>query len=678
MEYRKEVDGLRALAVLPVIFCHAGFQAVSGGYVGVDIFFVISGFLITRIVLDDLAAGTFTLAGFYERRVRRIFPALGLVLMVSIVFAWLLLPRADLSVFSSSLVAVSLFASNLFFAHDGAYFETAAELKPLLHTWSLAVEEQYYVFFPLFLMAAWKWRTGVIATLLLALAAASLALAQWTAYHGTAAAFFLLYTRAWELAVGALIGLWAQRGHTMVLAPAWREAWAAAALAAILFAILAFDKHTPFPGLYTLVPVLGAAGIILFATPATLVGKALGAPPMVAVGLISYSAYLWHQPLFAFARRWAGEPGPLPMLALAGGALVLAAFSWRFVERPFRSRARITRRTVFWSAFCFSALAVVFGLSTAPLFDDLSGTGPEAQIAKVLRRSAAVYIPNVNERKLVKYRIQYEDLDPGTIVIGSSRAMQIGDDDWAGGVLNLAVSGATVEDDVAIASMATRKFRPATLVIGADPWLFNAASGPLRWRAFAPEYRTALTADDPVPAVLAADAPQEPGPLARAANALYENVNRVRIAAGDDAPAPTDKLRRDGTRVYNTEYAHKSQRDMEREFGKWLAYEMSPYVFSAARKAQFERLLQRYGKQYRIVLVLAPYHPKLYRRMQQEHAIHLDLEPQFRDLARRYGLDIAGSYDPAVSACGEAEFYDAIHPNGTCMARLMRSVDASR
>jgi peptidoglycan/LPS O-acetylase OafA/YrhL len=203
MDYRREIDGLRALAVLPVILFHAGFETFSGGFVGVDVFFVISGYLITTIILAELEQGKFSIVNFYERRARRILPALFLVMLVCIPFAWVSLTPADLNSFAKSLVAVPLFVSNVFFWRDGGYFETAAELKPLLHTWSLAVEEQYYVLFPLFLMLFWRLGKRLILVSLGLVFVASIAIAQWGAYAQPTAAFFLLPTRGWELLIGA-------------------------------------------------------------------------------------------------------------------------------------------------------------------------------------------------------------------------------------------------------------------------------------------------------------------------------------------------------------------------------------------------------------------------------------------------------------------------------------------
>jgi peptidoglycan/LPS O-acetylase OafA/YrhL len=246
MEYRREIDGLRALAVLPVILFHAGFQTFSGGFVGVDIFFVISGYLITSIILAELEQGKFSLLNFYERRARRILPALYLVMTVSIPFAWALLSREDLNSFSRSLVAVALFLSNIFFWRDGGYFETVAELKPLLHTWSLAVEEQYYVIFPLFLMFAWKFGKRWIVTIIIFIAFGSLLVANWGVINKPVATFFLLPTRAWELAIGALTAFYSVSSGKVVVPKMVQQGLSLIGFLLITGSIFAFSKETTF------------------------------------------------------------------------------------------------------------------------------------------------------------------------------------------------------------------------------------------------------------------------------------------------------------------------------------------------------------------------------------------------------------------------------------------------
>lgn len=364
MKYRPEVDGLRALAVVPVICFHAGFQLFSGGFVGVDVFFVISGYLITSIILAEKSAGTFSVLSFYERRARRIWPALFAVMFACLPFAWFWLLPQDMVNFSLGLAAVSLFASNILFWRTSGYFEMAAEFNPLLHTWSLAVEEQYYLLFPLLIMASWRLGRRWMWVILGAMATLSLLAAEWGATAKPAATFYLLPTRAWELLIGSLVAFYAAEEGKQ-FRPAVKQALSALGLVLIGASVFAFDKKTPFPSLYTLVPTVGAALILLFADGQTRVGMLLGSRLFVGIGLVSYSAYLWHQPLLALVRhRWAvSEPSELLSAALVAATFVLAYFSWRYVEKPFRDKTRFQRREVFIYGGACSVFFVLLGVA---------------------------------------------------------------------------------------------------------------------------------------------------------------------------------------------------------------------------------------------------------------------------------------------------------------------------
>jgi peptidoglycan/LPS O-acetylase OafA/YrhL len=363
VQYRPEIDGLRAVAVVPVILFHAGIDAFGGGFVGVDVFFVISGYLITSIILAEQEEGTFSLRSFYERRARRILPALFLVMAASSLMAWLLFFPNDFEAFSRSVIATTLFSSNFLFWSETGYFDTAAELKPLLHTWSLAVEEQYYILFPLFLILMWRVarsRTGLALALLGAL---SLLLAEWGAQKHPEAAFFLLPFRFWELALGALAALYLS-GRKPSFGPGVSQLGSGIGLALILWAVFWFDKDTPFPGFNALVPTVGTGLIILFAMPSTLVGRLLSNRQLVGVGLISYSAYLWHQPLLAFARyRSLTEPPIGILLGICALTFCLAYLSWRFVEIPLRRKDTYSRRGIFVASATGAAIAVVIGIA---------------------------------------------------------------------------------------------------------------------------------------------------------------------------------------------------------------------------------------------------------------------------------------------------------------------------
>lgn len=362
MHYRAEIDGLRAVAVIPVILFHAGFTSFSGGFVGVDVFFVISGYLITSILLNELDKGTFSIINFYERRARRILPVLFFVMAVCFPFAWFWLMPTDLQDFIQSIVAVSTFSSNILFWLESDYFDTAAELKPLLHTWSLAVEEQYYIFFPLLLMFMWNQGKRLVIATLLVIFILSLLLAQWAAYNAPTANFYLLPTRGWELLIGVFAAFYFNHTDYRVSAK-YNNVLSLVGFAAVIFAVITFDETLPLPSLYTLVPTLGTLLIILFAHPGTLIHRLLSYRLFVGIGLISYSAYLWHQPIIAFIKyRSFTEPSMVLMSLVCVGVLLLAYLSWRFVEKPFRNKQAFDRRFIFSAATSLTAVFISAGL----------------------------------------------------------------------------------------------------------------------------------------------------------------------------------------------------------------------------------------------------------------------------------------------------------------------------
>ena len=366
MLYRREIDGLRGLAVLVVVLFHAGFQIFSGGFVGVDIFFVISGYLITTILINELQDGHFSIIGFYERRARRILPALFFVMLACLPFAWLWLFPKDLKRFTDSMLAVIFFLSNHLFSNQSSYFDSATELKPLLHTWSLSVEEQYYLLFPLILMFAWKLGQRWVLAILLAIIIASLLTAQWLSGAKPELAFYILPTRAWELLIGGLVALYvtnAQRWPASIKINQWGSALG---MALIIYAIFVFNKQTPFPSFYTIIPTIGAALIILCSNQGNLIGRLLGHRILVGIGLISYSAYLWHQPLFAFTRyRYLEHPSQFLLGGLGLIAFILGYFTWKYIETPFRNKQRFNRRQIFTYSAIGCLVFIAIGLTSS-------------------------------------------------------------------------------------------------------------------------------------------------------------------------------------------------------------------------------------------------------------------------------------------------------------------------
>ncbi|RPJ33407.1 MAG: acyltransferase, partial [Planctomycetaceae bacterium] len=354
--------------VIPVVLFHAGLEIFSGGYVGVDVFVVISGYLITSILINELEQGEFSIVRFYERRARRILPSLFFVMLVCIPFAWIWMAPSQLEDFGQSLVAVSLFASNILFWRESDYFAPAAEENPLLHTWSLAVEEQYYLFFPLLLLLAWRFGRSRVFYMIAAIAAVSLLLCESGWRHAPVATFYLAPTRAWELLAGSLCAF-LQFGKDQKR----NDLLAGLGLGLIVFAILVFDASTPFPSLYALAPVGGTVLIILFAANGTWTARLLSTRSLVGIGLISYSLYLWHQPLFAFARIYSiDKPSQNLMLCLALLSLALSYLSWQYIEKPFRKTQRRSLPAAS-SVLTASAAAIVLFLGAGVVTDAADG-----------------------------------------------------------------------------------------------------------------------------------------------------------------------------------------------------------------------------------------------------------------------------------------------------------------
>ncbi|MEO3414755.1 acyltransferase family protein [Roseovarius sp. CAU 1744] len=369
MQYRADIDGLRTLAVMPVLVFHSGL-GLSGGYVGVDIFFVISGFLITSIIFAEAREGRFTILGFYERRIRRIIPALFTVILVTGTAASFVMIPGHLEDLALSGIASAFFYANFWQYFSQGYFTEAAELKPLLHTWSLGIEEQFYIFFPPLFVLMFTRLGGAKTTLGLWLVVLiSLALSVWAVGANPDAAFYLPQYRIWELALGSLLAVaLAERSLDRVLQNRGIcSALAAAGLILIAWPVITYGPETQFPGLAALPPCLGAAALIAAGSHVqTPVSWFLGLGPMVGIGKISYSLYLWHWPVISLFTYVNIEP-----LNTAQGILCIALsfglsyLSWRYVERPFRQKHLVSRRQIFAGFGVASAIVLAAAVTTA-------------------------------------------------------------------------------------------------------------------------------------------------------------------------------------------------------------------------------------------------------------------------------------------------------------------------
>jgi len=332
-QYRPEIDGLRALSVLGVVFFHLGLS-VPGGFVGVDVFFVISGYLITGILLRNLREGRLSLWDFWARRVRRIAPAAVAMVLGTLALGAYLSTPAGFESLGRTLVAHVLFASNCYFSQDQGYFAESADALPLLHTWSLAVEEQFYLIFPLVLMGVWRWRPRWVMPVMVGLAVWSLGWSHLKVQWNVREAFFLLPPRGWELLAGGILAGF----PSWNLKPLVKEVLSSLGLALIVVAMMFYGKETVFPAEGALPPVLGAV-LFIGANEGgrTSLGRLLSVRPVVVIGLMSYSLYLWHWPLFVFAKMVNHDLTWGWQVTVLGASLVMAWLSWKFVETPFRT-----------------------------------------------------------------------------------------------------------------------------------------------------------------------------------------------------------------------------------------------------------------------------------------------------------------------------------------------------
>lgn len=366
MQYRPEIDGLRAFAVLPVIFFHLNVGLFSGGFLGVDVFFVISGFLITSIIIEGKDKGSFSIFTFYERRARRILPTLLLVCIVSIPLVSAFYAPRDLEDFSQSILATLTFSSNILFWQESGYFSGASHIKPLLHTWSLAVEEQFYVLFPIFMYLAWKLGKRFTLISLIIICILSLCLAHWAATNRSGnGAFYLLPTRGWELMLGsiaAFVNYYRAEWFIGVSKVGYQNVLSFLGLVLVVSSFLIFNNDTPTPSLLTLVPTLGTLMIILFARQGTIAFNLLKNKIFVSIGLVSYSAYLWHFPITAVYFYLYASIDVLSILAVIAVTFMLSFLSWRYIEKPFRSFSTVSiKKFLVIICIAYSILAA-FGL----------------------------------------------------------------------------------------------------------------------------------------------------------------------------------------------------------------------------------------------------------------------------------------------------------------------------
>jgi peptidoglycan/LPS O-acetylase OafA/YrhL len=406
-KYRPDIDGLRAIAVLSVVICHAFPDALPGGFIGVDVFFVLSGYLISSIIINDLNRDRFSIINFYDRRIRRIFPALITTLLATLLIGWALMTRTEFITLGKHIAASTLFSENFVLLRGGGYFDTASDKKPLLHLWSLAVEEQFYIFWPLVL---WLARRGHVKFLAISalLGLASFAVNLIDIHHGSTAAYYSPLGRLWELMVGACLAyIKADRSELLARFKNLQSIVGAVLLAA---AFVLTNPQRDFPGFWALLPTLGTFLLLSGGEQSWINKHVLSAPPLVWFGLISYPLYLWHWPLLSYCHITFGEVSTLNAVILIALAIAAATLTFFFIERPFRVR----------SSGYAKPLALVAGMIVLLACGGLAAT-------KVLSpRLRTVNAPTRTEWDFLKSRTAHFDKDgTGIYPLHADRAKQV-------------------------------------------------------------------------------------------------------------------------------------------------------------------------------------------------------------------------------------------------------------
>jgi peptidoglycan/LPS O-acetylase OafA/YrhL len=679
--YRPEIDGLRCLAIVTILLFHADFKIFSGGYVGVDIFFVISGYLITGIILNEINDNKFSLIHFYERRARRILPNLLFIIILSTLFSWLFLNIYDLQSFGKSLLSVATFSSNFYFWLKSGYFSESTELIPLIHTWSLSVEEQFYLFFPILMIYLSKLNNKKLFLVIFYLTFCSLFLSIWVANYVNpihqkfiSSAFYLLPTRAWELGVGAIIAINIIEKR-IIINFSIREVFfiEISGISLILISVFFFTKGTPFPGLASIIPVIGTGIIILFSNNNTIIGKFLANKFLVFIGLLSYSLYLWHQVVFSFWRNThlnKSLDGITKFLLLLV-SFALSYFSYKYIEKPFRNKMFLTQRQILLYSIISFLIVLFLGFITLYASKD-----EEAFSAKKLSISKYIYFQNMDERKFTQYRLVYEQEKVDVIVMGSSRLMQLGANSFRKPTLNLSVSGASVEDYVAFIPESVSKFKASVVYMGADPWLFNKNSEQTRWTSVINMYSFWQKK------IL--DCNHESGLFLdfnnykvneNWLNSIYSNYNFLNHVQIDSVPEHITKKSKDGLIIYENKFGNKSLSEIKKQFPNDLSYSMNNYDFDyKARNTYINLIKYLKEKNIEVILVLSPYHPELLELMRTQEPRFIKIENDFKEIAHNLNIKIIGSYDVSKISkkFGGKDFYDGIHPKDSIMNFIVK------
>jgi hypothetical protein len=491
--------------------------------------------------------------------------------------------------------------------------------------------------------------------------------------------FYFTFTRIWELSIGGIVAylIIYNKFNISKLSNDILSIFGLLIITYSIFFANFYSGHIPAP----LFPTIGTAFIIIFANKDTLVGKLLSAKIFIGVGIISYSLYLWHYPILAFAKNYYNEISLQLKFLIILFSFIISIVSYKIIEKPFRNNNFITLKNFIKLITWSTLFLLIFSLLTFGYFQKKGGD--ESRLAQLLKKNNIIFAQSLDERIFTKNRIIYENYNPQILVIGSSRIMQLAENELKQKTLNLSVSGATIEDQIAITGMALEKFNPRTIYLAADPWLFNEVNGQKRWKSIKSEYFTTLLninswnkekkfnfkqqklikEDDKITYLTFSESILE---------RMYSSIN---INSNFDLPANIQNTQykglilRDGKRVYDLKYQNQKKQE---EIIRYSS--MDNYEFSTAQFKSYDNFLD-YLKNYHkkeVILVLSPYYGPSFELTVKKIPVYLEIEKKFINLAAKNQIKIVGSYNPKLVNCNDNDFYDSMHPKDVCMKKLRK------
>lgn len=662
--YRPVIDGLRGISIIAVVSYHVFPNHFSSGFIGVDIFFVISGFLITYIILEEKKY-KFSIITFVERRIRRIFPALFFVCATFIPISFLFLNSSELITFGKSLISIFLLIPNLFFIFEGGYFNNDHQ-NHFLNMWSLGIEIQYYLLIPILYFFFKK----ILKNLFFIIIILSITLAHFGSSYFPTLTFFILPTRAWELFMGGLVAFYINNKKLFFIKPIIVETVTLFAFCLIILSFFIFRSSTPWPSFYTLLPIISTCILIFYSNSRTLVNKILTNKLLIFIGLISYSIYLWYYPSYLFIVQYFDLQNLKQKVSFIVFILIISSLTWKYVETPFRKNNLFSKQNNLILFFLISFFFILYGYwSTA----NFSNFDIAKKMALDLNKVNYIYAQkNIDEKDFINYRIEFDNSKPDVIILGSSRVMQIGEHNYSKKVLNLAQSGCELDCIINTGINSTLKFKPKTLFIGADPWLFNAN---LSVEAHAQDRKTFKSKLIIFFQDIFTLNKEYLFMKSEILVNFYSFINKSSLIALNEKNELKDKIRKDGSRIYNKYYINKSFEEFNKNSNNIINYKMNEYKFSETSEKQFKNFINQLSKDFNIILILSPYHPSLYNRMINEKPVFNQIEEIYKKYTKTLGVQVIGSYDPSRTNCNASEFFDLMHANDICIKKILKELE---